>query len=472
MTPSACVKRMKSMEFKGCRIAVLGMARTGFATAPVLKNLGATVTLYDSAPSETLREKLMEAERLGIVAVPNASPEDLLHDADIVVPSPGVIASSPYLQEAVKRGVPVLSEIEVAYRISVSPILAVTGTNGKTTTTMLLGEMLRTHGGRTYVAGNISADEIKLPLISAAWEAEPQDVIVAEISSFQLEWVEKFRPKIGILTNITPDHLNRHASFAEYISCKARMFAAQQEEDVAVINAINAPARSIGEGGRAQKLWFDRRVGMRDNYACVENGRIVVKWSGKEYPLCRPEESPLQGTHNLENILAASGAAIAFGADPEAINQAIRSFQGAPHRMEKVAEINHVLYINNSMCTNVDAAVRCLEALNRPPIVIAGGVSKKSDFSRFGVMISRKAKALILIGRDADEIENATRPNGFNAIFRAQSMEEAVSRASAIATEGDVVILSPACASFDMFPSFEERGEAFRNAVHRLTDRG
>ncbi len=458
-------------EFANRRVAILGMARTGLAAAPVLRDLGAEVLLSDSESAMRLNGRFEEARGLGVEVRSGATPTEALDDAEIVVPSPGIPRDAPILQLARLRGMSILSEIEVAYRICRAPILAVTGTNGKTTTTMLLGEILRAAGRKTWVAGNIAADEVKQSLITAASQAEPEDVVVAEISSFQLEWVEQFRPVVGVLTNITPDHLNRHRSFAEYAFCKERLFAAQRHDDVAVINAVNAPARGVGSRVNSRLFWFDRGNCGRTDSACVQGGRIVVRWDGSEYILCRVDELQIPGMHNLENALAAAGAAISFGVEPEIVAEALRSFRGVVHRMEPVATVGGALYINNSMCTNVDAAVRSLEALSRPAVLIAGGADKNSDFGPLGAAITRSSdtvRHLVLIGQAAPLIESSARAAGFDAITNAATMDEAVSIAATYAQVGDAVMLSPACASFDMFADFEARGEAFRRAVRDL----
>lgn len=455
-------------EFADRRIAILGMARTGMAAAPVLRDLGARVLLSDSESSARLNGKVAEARLLGVEVRTGATPDEALDDAEIVVPSPGIQRDSPILQLARLRGMSILSEIEVAYRIAKAPIIAVTGTNGKTTTTMLLGEILRHAGRNTWVAGNIAADEVKQSLITAAAEAAEQDVIVAEISSFQLEWVKQFRPAVGILTNITPDHLNRHHTFAEYVACKERLFAAQRPDDVAIVNAVNAPARAIGGRLHSRLFWFDRgNCGGADS-ACVRGGRLMVRWDGNEHALCRVDDLRIPGTHNLENALAAAGAAIAYGIDPKVVGEALRAFRGVVHRMECVATVGGALYVNNSMCTNVDAAIRSLEAMGRPTVLIAGGADKNAEFAPLGQAISRSAKHLILIGQAAPLIESAARTAGFEAISHAESMEEAVRIATSKAAPGDAVMLSPACASFDMFADFEARGEAFRQLVRNL----
>jgi UDP-N-acetylmuramoylalanine--D-glutamate ligase len=459
-------------EFADKRIAILGMARTGMAAAPVLRALGARVLLSDMESSAKLGPKVAEAWTLGVDVRTSATPEEALGDSETVVPSPGIPRDAPILQLARLRGMSILSEIEVAYRIAKAPILAVTGTNGKTTTTMLLGEIMRLAGRGTWVAGNIAADEVKQSLITAASQADEDDVIVAEISSFQLEWVEQFRPKVGVLTNITPDHLNRHRTFAEYAGCKERLFAAQRPDDVAVINAVNAPARAIGGRLRSRLFWFDRgNCGGADS-ACVCGGRILVRWCGEEHVLCRVDELRIPGMHNLENALAAAGAAIAYGIEPEVVAEALRAFTGVVHRMEPIATVGGVLYVNNSMCTNVDAAIRSLEAMGRPTVLIAGGADKNSDFAPLGQAIARSAKHLVLIGQAAPLLESAARDAGFEAISHADSMESAVRIATAKAAPGDAVMLSPACASFDMFTDFEARGEAFRRAVRELDGEG
>lgn len=463
------VKTLERSEFKDRRMAILGIARTGLAAAPVLRDLGAKVILSDNASAAVLGVNLIEAQMLGVELRVGATPEEALEGAEIVVPSPGIPASAPVLRLALERGLPILSEIEVAYRICRAPIMAVTGTNGKTTTAILLGEIMRAAGYKTYIAGNVAADELKQPLIQAAAEADRGDVIVAEISSFQLEWVEKFRPKIGILTNITPDHMNRHADFREYVRCKSRLFAAQRPDDVAVLNAVNAPSRSIGAGIPSRLCWFDRGACDNEYSSCVRNGQIVVRWAGIEHILCKTDELRIPGAHNLENALAAAAAAIAFGADPLAVSNAMRAFAGVVHRMEFVEELNNIRYYNNSMCTNVDAAIRSLEALDRPVVVIAGGVNKNMDFTPLGPALVRDARHLVLIGRDAKDIENAARASGYNSITHAESMQEAVQQATSFAHPGDAVMLSPACASFDMFKDFEDRGEMFRQAVRQLS---
>jgi UDP-N-acetylmuramoylalanine--D-glutamate ligase len=456
---------MRTSQFAGKRIAVIGMARTGLATADALTRLGAQVVLSDSADAARLGDRLLDALRLGVSVIPSATPEQALEGVTMVVTSPGVWADAPVLRLAVATGIPVLSEIEVAYRIARAPILAVTGTNGKSTTAVWLTQMLREAGVDAVVAGNISADALKRTLIEAAEATDESGAIVAEVSSFQLEWVERFRPKVAILTNITRDHLDRHGTVEQYTACKARLFAAQRPDDYAVLNAVNVPSRAVGRSARGRVVWFDRGHCGQPDWACVRDGRILVRIEGKEHRLARADELRVPGDMNIENALAASAAAIAFGADPEGVTRALRTFEGLPHRMELVAEVAGVAYINSSMTTNVDSAIRELEAVKRPVVLIAGGYDKGEDFDPLGHAIARYVTHLVVMGRAAPLIETAAWRAGFSDVSHAATMEEAVERAATRARPGDAVMLAPVCASFDMYANFEERGQVFRDAV-------
>ncbi|HZO91048.1 MAG TPA: UDP-N-acetylmuramoyl-L-alanine--D-glutamate ligase [Chthonomonadaceae bacterium] len=550
-------------EFCGKRISVIGAARSGVAAASVLTRLGAAVTLADSQPAEALgTARLAEIAATGARFVPGASVEDALPiGTELVVTSPGVPQTAPVLQEALQRGLPVWSEIELAYRLTAAPIVAITGTNGKTTTTLLIAAMLQASGKNALVAGNVSADEIKRTLVDAAYETrllpptalapvpspaapgegraeagslpslggkgdgglgptqgrresellrspspaawiarrraetlrpdpcsrgegdegdrarESDPILVAEISSFQLEWVERFAPKVGVLTNVMPDHLNRHASLEEYARTKARLFAAQGPDDWAILNYDNPAARAIGLSDLpGRRCWFTRAACPPDDgpAAWVQDGLLQVRLesSGKPTAILPASALPptLPGAHSVENVLAASAAALAMGADAGAIAEAVRGFGGVAHRMELVAEVGGVRYINNSMCTNVAAALASLEALDRPAVVIAGGVNKGLDFAPLAPALRARAKHLLLIGKAAEEMEAVLRAGGYEAISRAATLEEAVFRASQMASPGEAVILSPACASFDMFADFEARGAAFRQAVRALAE--
>lgn len=451
-------------------IAVIGMARTGMAVAEVLSELGAHVVLYDHKPADALKPQLSAAARFGVEVRTGVSDVDF-DGVDMLVPSPGVPATSPMFVEAQSRGVEIVSEIELAYRIARAPILAITGTNGKTTTTVLLGRIMEADGRETYIAGNVAAGEIKLPLIMAAHRASADAVIVAEISTFQLEWISSFRPKVAALLNISIDHADRHSTFDEYADLKAKLFKYQQPDDYAVLNLDNANVMSRTDQVSSEKLYFSRQKAVEQG-AFVEDSSVKVRIGDKVDTACNLSDIPLPGSHNLENVLAASCAAIAFGVRPESISRAIREFNAVEHRMEPVATVNGVTYINNSMCTNVDAFVRSIEAVDGSQIVIAGGKHKGGSLDEVADAINRCAKHLVLIGVSADEIEDVVRKAGYSNITRAESMQDAVEKSSTLAANGDTVILAPGCASFDMFSGFEERGQVFKDAVKQLALKG
>jgi UDP-N-acetylmuramoylalanine--D-glutamate ligase len=432
-------------------VAVLGMARSGMACADVLTALGAQVRLYDQKPAEALGAAVSSARALGIEPKVGGAPVDY-DGLDALITSPGVPKTSPVLQDAVARGVPVWSEIEAAYQVALAPILAVTGTNGKTTTAVLLGEMLRAAGRETFVAGNITAGAIAMPLIKAAHEASPEAAIVAEISSFQLEWIEAFRPKIAALLNITPDHGDRQ-TWEEYVAAKWRIFENQTADDFAVLPS---------------DLSRQHEREMIASRLLVFGGPNMAQ---SLQVLCPQAQVKLPGSHNVENILAAAAMATAFGVGRYAICKTIETFAGVVHRLEYVATIDGIRFINNSMCTNAAAFQKSLDALPETKVVIAGGVYKGSDLGLIAqAVVGSSVRAVVLIGKSAPEIERALNEAGFPRVFRAGSLPEAVSGARALAETGDAVMLAPACASFDMFRDFEDRGDQFKAAVRKMAE--
>jgi len=464
-------------NWKGKQITVVGAGRSGLAAAEVLHQLGAEVLVADQKPPEQMpATTIAKLREMGVPLFAPANPENAFYpDTQLVVTSPGVPKQNPLLQHALQRGIPIWSEIELAYRLTDLPIVAITGTNGKTTTTLLVAAMLDAGNIPAAPCGNISADEIKKTLVEAAMQRDAAKamVLVAEVSSFQLEWTQSFRPKIGVLTNITADHLDRYASLEEYAQTKARLFAYQTAEDFAVLNADDPVTQTLNISDfRAQLCWFSAYREPAGPIAAWRNGDWLFYRSPSTATirLLSLADFPksLPGIHSVENVLAAAITALLLGANPEAVVEAVRRFKGVPHRMELVAESEGVIYINNSMCTNIAAAVRSLEALSQPAIVIAGGAEKNLDFAPLTPALVRHAKALVLIGEAAERMEQTFRKGGFQAIYRAASLDEAVRMARALASPGDIVILSPACASFDMFANFEARGAAFRSAVKTL----
>ncbi len=473
-------------DFHGKRISVIGAARSGLSAARILVELGADVLLSDGKTAEQLgAERVTEIQETGAASVLGETPAQAIPDGmELVITSPGVRRDAPVLREAVRRDIPVWSEIELAYRITDAPIVAVTGTNGKTTTVLLIAAMLDAAGIPNMVCGNVSADEIKRSLTDAAFAARqlPENekpVLVAEVSSFQLEWVHQFRPKVGILTNITPDHLDRYASIQDYADTKMRLFAAQGLEDWAVFNHPDLMRRNYSLSHILHQLTgkFVHVMGRLETDGAFPEAwerdgllEIDLKTGGCARAIMNVSDFPpsLPGKHSIENVLAAASAALIMGATPEAIAEAVRNFGGVAHRMEFVREVDGVRYINNSMCTNVAAAVSSLCAIGTPVIAIMGGADKDLNFSDLGYLLRDRAKRIVLIGSAADKIEAAFRKNGSDAISRADSLEDAVTIAREFAEPGDTIILSPACASFDMFRDFEERGAIFRQIVNAL----
>jgi UDP-N-acetylmuramoylalanine--D-glutamate ligase len=458
--------------FKNKLVGVIGAAATGMAAAPVLARLGARVRVYDARRADELGDapavlRACAELYLGSAHYPS------IEECDLIVPSPGVPADAPVLQSAVDRGTPVLSEIELAYRISRAPIVAVTGTNGKTTTVLMAAAILQEAGREVQVAGNTLAGGFQVPLIRAAETMPDAGWIVSEISSFQLEWVQQFRPRIAVITNITADHLNRHGTVEAYVAAKARLLDAQTAAEWTVLNRENPATRGLlgrakghllqfgltpfeGEG-----LWPERVDGRRWLRARLE---------GKTLDLLPADVLKVPGEHTVENALAACAVALAAGCPPEAMERALAGFTGVADRLEYVCSINGVDWINNTMCTNVDAAVRSIEAYDRPVVLIAGGKDKGLDFEPLGETIARRVKALVAIGADGPQIAESARRHGFDRIDEAGSMRDAVRLAADVSDPGDVVLLAPACASFDWYTSFEARGKDFKAEVRRLAD--
>ncbi len=463
-------------EFQGKRIAVIGLAATGLATARVLRDCGAIVTVYDGKAEEKLdAARVAEVQSMEGVRFEAGNNEADWTATDLIVPSPGVPRYAPVLTGAVKRGIPVLGEIEVAYRLAQAPIMAITGTNGKTTTTALVGAICREAGLETWVAGNIAEDAGKrLPLIQAAIEAPASGVIIAEISSFQLEWVERFRPKIAAWLNLAPDHMDRHRDMEEYGQAKTNIFRAQTRGDFAILNADDESVMRFSEGvGRGRRLPFSLRI--HPQAFIFNDGEYILQWTDFGKPelgaqvWLRNDEVPIPGQHNVANVMAALAMTTAFGIEALDAMKATLEFKGVAHRMELVGEVYGVQYINNSMCTNPAAVKASAEASPKPLIAISGGFHKGGDLSGMAESLARNAKRVILIGQATAELADVLKMQGFYNFEAADSLPDAVHRATKTAEAGDTVMLIPGCASFDMFSGFEERGQVFRDAVREMT---
>jgi UDP-N-acetylmuramoylalanine--D-glutamate ligase len=454
------VKEMTGkLDLKGKRVLVIGLARTGVATALFCAERGTLVTATDTRSADELRESLPKLRDAGVQLQLGGYTDAILHEQELVVPSPGVPADSPLLVKAREMKITVWSEIELAFRFLHGQLIGITGSNGKTTTTSLVDHILRHAGFSSALAGNIGT-----PLIATVRQSDEGTITVAELSSFQLELIDTFRPNISVLLNLTPDHLDRHKTFSAYTAAKARIFENQTEQDAAIINLDDTASREIAPS-RPQVFWFSRKTNVEQG-AFVRNGKLIFRRNNQEEAILNCDEIPLPGTHNLENVLAAAIAARIAGAQPAQIAGAIRSFPGVEHRIEFVAEINGVRYYNDSKATNVDATLKALGAFPGRIIVILGGKDKGSDYTQLRTTLREKAVLALLIGSATDKIEKQIEGNV--AIRRAETLQNALQFAAQAAHAGDIVLLAPACASFDQFQNYEHRGRVFKELVHQL----
>lgn len=446
-------------DLAGKRVLVVGLARTGVISSLFSAGYGAVVTATDEKTEAELGDAPARLRAAGVSLELGTHNPSIFLNQDLIVVSPGVPAKLPALEQARSRGIPVWSEIELAWRFLRGKLVAITGSNGKTTTTSLVAHILKTANIPVLVGGNIG-----VPLLSRVESSTDATVTVAEISSFQLETIESFRPEVGVLLNITPDHLDRHGTFDEYARAKMRMFENQLERDAAVLNADD-PEITRRMPSRPHIYWFSRQKRVATG-AFLRDEQIVFRHEGHEVPLVHRETIPLRGAHNLENVLAACSCAYLAGADPGAIANGVKTFQGVEHRLEFVAEIGGVSFYNDSKATNVDATLKAIEAFPGPLIVILGGKDKGSPYIPLRDPLRGRARLVILIGAASDRI--AADLDGAVPFEHAGTLERAVSLAADRAQAGDVVLLAPACASFDQFENYEHRGRAFKEFVARL----
>ena len=448
-----------SIELRNKRILVVGLARTGIATALFCAARGARVAATDTRAEKELGDTVAALRKAGVALELGGHRQESVLDADLIIPSPGVPADAPLLKFARSKGVTIWSEIELAYRFLKGRLIGITGSNGKTTTTSLIEHILRSAGFSTILAGNIGT-----PLISCVDKSSDKTVTVAELSSFQLELIEKFRPSISVFVNLTPDHLDRHHTLESYGAAKARIFENQTEPDSAVLNADD-PGTTPYAPAKPQVLWFSRKQRVAQG-AFVKEGEILFRREGAEETILKLTDIPLAGAHNVENVLAAVAATRLAGAEPAAIAKGVRSFAGVEHRLEFVAEIGGVRFYNDSKATNVDATLKALDAFPGRILIILGGKDKGSDYTVLQAPLREKAILALLIGAAADKIEKQIA--GSVAIEQAGTLERAVETAAHAARAGDVVLLAPACASFDQFQNYEHRGRVFKELVHQL----
>lgn len=450
-------------KLKDKKVLVVGMGKSGIAAVQALIKLEAKVYVQDSKAAEDIDSQLIaflkgKIEKMYFAEVP--SPEETF---DIIVLSPGVSPETDFVEQAKKKGAEIIGELEIAYRVGHGNYVAITGTNGKTTTTTLVGEIFQKSGRKTYVVGNIG-----VAVISKAISAEPDSWLITETSSFQLETIKEFKPKISAILNITPDHMDRHHTMRNYGDAKARVFENQDENDFFVVNYDDKALFEYAKDCKAKVIPFSRKEELPLG-AFVEGENIVVRnQSGETVVICDKSRLQIPGAHNLENALAAVAITYFAGIDPEVIADTLVKFLGVEHRMEFCGEIDGIRFINDSKGTNPDASIKALEAINGNIVLIAGGYDKNSTYEKFIEAFNGKVKTLVLLGKTAPKIKETAEKMGFTSIIMAKDMEECVREAFKASASGDTVLLSPACASWDMYSCFEQRGEHFKNCVERL----
>jgi len=451
------------MKVAGKKVLVMGAARSGIACAKFLAKRGATVALNDAKPLESWDAEALALKSEGFGLLPGEAPGWLLDQIELVIVSPGVPAKSIPIRYAERAGAEVIGEVELASRFLQGRILAITGSNGKTTTTTLIGEFLKNAGVPTQVGGNIGT-----PLISLVESSREDGWTVAELSSFQLETIKEFHPAVAAVLNVTPNHMDRYESLTDYAGAKHRIFMNQEADDLAILNADDEIVSSWATGLRAQVVRFSVKQEL-DEGLFLRGSEIVSRTKDGESVLLQRDEMKLRGLHNVENVLAALAAGLACGAAPDSMRETLKSFEPVEHRLEFVSELNSVQFYNDSKATSVDATLKALEAFGDEPgkiILILGGRGKKAPYLPLAPLIRDNARKLILIGEDAQTI--AGELGEFAAAEFAADMKEAVRLSFESAQPGDIVLLAPACASFDMYDSFEHRGRVFKEEVQSL----
>ncbi len=448
-------------ELAGKRVLVVGLGKSGLAAARFLKQRGARVTVSDARPP-TLIAELPALVEQGIAVESGSHGLLTFRRQDLIVVSPGVPYSTPELKQVRALGMPILAELELGWRFLQGEVVAITGSNGKTTTTTLIGEILKADGRPTLVGGNIGR-----PVTEMVAESTPETWSVLEVSSFQLETTVEFRPRIAVVLNITPDHLDRHGDFKTYAAMKTRITERQTAEDFLILNGENEPTKMVASRTKAQIYWFS--PGRLVKQGAFVHGETIF-FRPKEYaqpePVMPVAEIPLAGAHNIENVLAAVCAARLAGVPSATIRAAVAAFKAVEHRLELTRELDGVRYFNDSKATNVDATVKAIESFPGGIYLILGGKDKDSDYTTLSPLLHERVKTVITIGSAAEKIERQLA--GVVKIERAETMQRAVAFAHSAAVAGDTVLLAPACASFDQFENYEHRGRVFKDLVGKL----
>ncbi len=451
------------MELKDKKVLVAGSGKSGIAATDLLKKVGATVTIYDGNEKlvkEDILSRLEDNSNVNVVL--GDLSDEVINDTDLMILSPGIAIDAPFVNKVRDAEVPIWGEVELAYIVGKGKLAAITGTNGKTTTTALVGEILSAYFKDVNVVGNIGT-----PYTCTAFDSTDDTVTVAEISSFQLETIHRFKPDVSAVLNITPDHLNRHYTMECYTDVKMSICKNQDSDAPIILNYEDEILRNYAPKLHNKIIWFSSRQTL-DEGIYLEGKNIVYAQKGQKNVITTTEDTTLVGIHNIENIMAAIGITINMGVPVDVIKEAIRKFKAVEHRIEYVKTVDDVLYYNDSKGTNTDASIKAIQAMTRPTVLIAGGYDKKVQFDDWAKELEGKVKCLVLLGDTANQIADTVKKYGFENIIFTKSLKEAVDECKKNAEPGDAVLLSPACASWDMFDSYEQRGDMFKDFVNQL----
>jgi len=443
-------------------VLVVGLGVSGIACIKGLSKTGAKIYAFDDSKKDNLKDRLKEAEGIEVEYFFGSEEINKINfeNLDYAIKSPGIKYETPIIEKLINNNIEVISDIEAAYRVTNSPIVSITGTNGKTTTTTLIGEMVRESKKPYKVTGNIG-----FGIYYDALTAKEEEILVAEVSSFQLAGTSKYKPHISVLTNITPDHLDYHHTVENYIEAKFKNVINQNENDYAILNYEDETIRNYSDKIKAKKIFFSSERILEDGIFS-EKGQMFYRSGNNKLFIINTKDIFIPGKHNLENAMASGGAAIALGIDIKVISKVLREFKGVEHRLEFTGEYKKVKFYNDSKGTNPDASIKAIQGIEKPIILIAGGYDKKSSYDDFIKAFDNKVKALILLGQTAEDIQKCALKYGFENIYRVETMDEAVKKSFELAEEGDNVVLSPACASWGMYPNYEVRGRDFKERVN------
>lgn len=452
------------MDLKNKNVLLVGLAKTGVSTIKKLNKLGANIIVNDIKPKEKLEGIIEEIDNLDNIEYVLGKHLENIENIDLTIISPGVPLDLPFIEKIKSEGIKIIGEVELAYKLSKNPtFIGITGTNGKTTTTSLVGEMFKKANKDTYIVGNIGN-----PVIDTVDLTNENSYLVTELSSFQLESIEDFKPKVSTIINITEDHLNRHHTMENYINAKARVFKNQDKTDFTILNYDDSIVRDLGKNSNGNVLYFSIKEEVKQGAYLDKNNNIVIKVDGKELVLMNKSELSLPGNHNLENAMSAILMAYVLNIDTDVIIDTLRTFKGVEHRLEFVTNKDGIMFVNDSKGTNPDSTIKAITSYEKPIVLIAGGYEKQSDFTEMIKYATKNVKALVLLGQTADKIATTAKEHGIDNISKVEDMEAAVKKAYEIAESGDVVLLSPACASWDMYPNFEARGLDFKENIYKL----